>query len=123
MVHYCRIVLICAVLLPGAVHGQVANLRFHSDVLLNLHHILYAAAWARRPESGTRRALAGRLPAPLDAPLSQEEQKIWNDAVDYYDRRIADRDLLFGNGMEALKAALVAGDRKSGSVGNELAAI
>jgi hypothetical protein len=53
---------------------EVANIRFHSDELMNLHHTLYAAAWARRPEAGTPRALAGRLPAPLDTPMTAQER-------------------------------------------------
>ena len=44
--------------------AEVAQLQFHSDFLLNLHHTLYGAAWDKRPEAGTLRAFAGRLPAP-----------------------------------------------------------
>lgn len=60
-----------------AAAGQVATasqLAFHSDFLMNLHHTLFAAAWARRPEAGTPRALAGALPAPLTASMTEAEQ-------------------------------------------------
>ncbi len=75
--------------LPAAAQPttEVHQLRFHSDLLMNLHHTLYAAAWARRPQGGTPRALAGALPAPLEEDgLSAEERKAWTAAIDYYDR-------------------------------------
>lgn len=103
--------------------AEVANLRFHSGFWMNLHHTLYAAAWAGRPEAGTLRALAGRLPAPLDAPLTPQERDAWAGAVEYYDREVASRDLLFGRGMEARKAALVAGDLSRDAIGADLRAV
>ena len=90
--------------------AEVHGLRFHSAFLLNVHHTLYAAAWARRPEAGTLRALAGPLPAPLDAEMTPEERSAWTAAVDYYDREVASRDLLFARGMVEIKTALAAGD-------------
>jgi hypothetical protein len=53
--------------------AEAANVRFYSDELLNLHHTLYAAAWAQRPDAGTR-SFAGNLPALLDAPLTPAER-------------------------------------------------
>jgi hypothetical protein len=99
---------------------EVNRLRFHSDLWMNLHHTLYAAAWARRPQGGTVRALAGALPSPLDAPLTPDERKTWDAAVDYYDQRIASRDLLFDDGLREIKGALAAGDLSRPSVGPEL---
>jgi hypothetical protein len=99
---------------------EVSNLRFHSDFWMNLHHVLYAAAWSTRPQAGTLRALAGALPAPLDAPLTDEERVAWRAAVEYYDREIAGRDLLFGRGMMAMKDALVAGDLSRDAIGADL---
>ena len=100
------------------------QLRFHSDMWMNLHHTLYAAAWARRPEAGTLRALAGGLPAalPVDG-LTPEERKAWTDAVDYYDRQLAARDLLFDERMDAIKSALAAGDLSRPSIGSDLRAV
>jgi hypothetical protein len=108
---------------PGSNVVTVSNLEFHSDMLMNLHHTLYGAAWARRPEAGTLRALAGRLPAPLDAPFTPEERRAWDAAVDYYDTQVASRDLLFGRGMLQLKTALAAGDLASPAVRAELRAV
>ena len=100
--------------------AEVAQLQFHSDFLLNLHHTLYAAAWDKRPEAGTLRAFAGRLPAPLEAPMSPEERKAWEAAVTHYDEHVASRDLLFGKGMVSLKDALADGNLSSDAVGKEL---
>src|SRR5262245_7143650 len=79
---------------PSDVVVEVAHLQFRSDPLYNLHHVLYAAAWARRPEQGTRAANAGALPAPLDAPLTDDERKVWSSAIDFYDKNLASHALL-----------------------------
>lgn len=107
----------------GDVVAEASHLRFHSDFLLNLHHTLYGAAWAKRPEAGTLRALAGRLPAPLDAELSADERAAWESAVSYYDRQLASKDLLFDQRMYALKVALASGDLANDAVGSELRAV
>src|SRR4051812_2614861 len=83
----------------------VASLALHSAFWPNLHHALYGSAWARRPKTGARRLMPD-LPAPLTAPLSAEERGVWDAAVDYYDRTLADRDLLTGIGMQRIKTAL-----------------
>jgi hypothetical protein len=101
--------------------AEVANVRFVSDPLVNLHHVLYAAAWARRPDR--TRNLAGELPASLDARMTTEERAAWDRAVDYYDRTIASRDLLRTRGMYELKVALAAGNLASDAVGAELRAV
>jgi len=100
----------------------VANLEFHSAFWPNLHHLLYANAWARRPKTGARR-LSPDLPSPLPSTLSIEERAIWDEAVDYYDRNLANRDLLVGKGMEEIKTALAAEDLASDAVGPELRTI
>lgn len=105
---------------PVAEH---AALRFHSSVLMNLHHTLFAAAWARRPEAGTLRALAGPLPSALEASWRPGEREAWETAVAYYDRELASRDLLFDRGMTRLKLALVAGDLSDAAVGPGLRAV
>lgn len=100
--------------------ASVSHLQFHSSFWLNLHHTLYAAAWARRPEAGTLRARAGALPSPLDAPLSDEERQTWTTAVDFYDRELANRDLLFDQRLSRLKPALARGDVAAVEVGDDL---
>ena len=43
--------------------AEVARLEFHSSFWLNLHHTLYAAAWAKRPEGGHAEG-----PGPVRSP-------------------------------------------------------
>ena len=92
----------------------------HSAFWINLHHTLYT--WARRPDTGARR-LVGPMPAPLVAPLSDDERTAWDAAVDYYDRNLADRDLLAGQGMARIKVALAAEDLARDSIGADLRGI
>lgn len=99
---------------------EVSQLEFHSSFWLNLHHTLYAAAWARRPEAGTLRARAGALPAPLDAPLSDEERQAWTTAVDFYDQELANRDLLFDGRLSRMKPFLARGDVSALEVGDDV---
>ena len=84
----------------------VANIAFHSDELVNLHHFLYAWAWRTRTEG---RPLSQRLAALPAAPFTAEERAAWDEAVRYYDRELASKDLLSGDGMVGIKTALVAG--------------
>jgi len=84
--------------------ADVANIRFHSDELMNLHHFLYAWAWRTRTQG---RPLSQRLDALPTAPFTTEERAAWEAAVGYYDRELASKDLLFGEGMTAIKTALV----------------
>ena len=86
---------------------SVANLDLHSAFWVNLHHTLYGAAWARRPQTSERR-LMEPLPAPLTAVLSNDERTSWDAAVDYYERNLADQDLLRGKNMTQIKRALAA---------------
>ena len=70
------------------------QLAFYSPFWPNLHHVLYAEAWRKRgvePE----RSNAGALPEPLTGDLTPEERTAWDAAVAYYDREIADHNLLF----------------------------
>ena len=86
--------------------AEVANIRFHSDELVNLHHFLYAWAWRTRTEG---RPLSQRLAALPSAPFTVEERAVWDEAVRYYERELASKDLLFGEGMVAIKTALLTG--------------
>ena len=69
-----------------------ANLAFHSAFWVNLHHTLFGAAWAKRPDSGGRRLIPA-LPATLNASFSDAKRKGWDAAVRYYESNLADRDL------------------------------
>jgi len=54
--------------------AEVANIRFYSNELLNLHHTLYAAAWALRTSPTEGRVLAQKLPHPLSASFTPQER-------------------------------------------------
>jgi hypothetical protein len=99
--------------------STVAQLEFHSSFWLNLHHTLFAAAWARRPDTGKRR-LVGPLPSALAGQLSDEERATWDAAVAYYDRELADRDLRTGRDMTSIKLSLVAENLSGEGIGPEL---
>src|SRR5438552_2519322 len=101
--------------------AEVSSIRFYSNELLNLHHTLFAAAWAGRTKVEGR-VLAQKLPHPLAAPFTPEERGIWDQAVHYYDAQIADRDPLSGRGMERIKEALVSGKLDDPAVDKELRA-
>jgi hypothetical protein len=67
--------------------------RLYSAFWPNLHHILYAEAWSRRPS--TEENQAGSLPEPLNAKLTGDERRAWESAVAYYEKEVADYDLFF----------------------------
>jgi hypothetical protein len=106
---------------PAEPVAEIANIGFYSNELLNLHHTLYAAAWAGRTEGGVR-VLSQKLPHPLTAPFTPAERAIWDQAVHYYDAQIADREPLSGQGMQGIKAALVSGKLDDPAIDKELRA-
>jgi hypothetical protein len=99
--------------------AEVANIRFYSDEFLNLHHTLYAAAWADRKQGPS---LAGKLPHPLSAPFTLEERAVWEQAIQYYDSHIASRDLFSGPGMAGIKLALASGNLNDPAIDKDLRA-
>ena len=107
---------------PSDPVAEVANIRFYSNELLNLHHTLYASAWAGRTEGGVR-VLSQKLPHPLTAPFTPAERAIWDQAVHYYDVQIADREPLSGQGMQGIKVALVSGKLDDFVIDKELRAM
>jgi hypothetical protein len=96
--------------------ADVANIRFYSDELLNLHHTLYAAAWAGRTQGSP---LAPKLPRPLTAPFTPEEKAAWDQAVRYYDTHLTSRGL---NGMAGIKLAVVLGNLNDPAIDKDLKA-
>jgi len=96
--------------------AEVANIRFYSDELLNLHNTLYAAAWAGRTQ-GFR--FAQELPHPLEAAFTPEERAAWNQAVLYYDAHLASRAL---STMAGIKLALVIGNLNDPAIDKDLRA-
>ena len=89
---------------------ETSGFVFYSAFWPNLHHTLYAVAWARRPHTD-RRVLAGPLPEPLEGVLTADEHAAWDSAVAYYDKELADRDLLFDDEMSGIKVLLAAAQK------------
>jgi hypothetical protein len=87
-----------------AANQAQAMFEFHSDVWMNLHHLLYEEALRRHPQSDGSRA------ASLLGPtrLTPDELAAWDSAVSYYDREFiaAGRDLLGDAGLRQIKLAL-----------------
>jgi hypothetical protein len=101
---------------PAELVTEVAKLRFYSAFWPNLHHTLYVAAWDRREGRPGPRRLAGKLAEPLTGTLTEEERAAWDAAVDYYDRELASRSLLFDERMSrSIRRALIASPDVPGS--------
>jgi hypothetical protein len=94
-------------LLAGVVIGVVALTQPGGELALeqrpfalysafwpNLHHLLWAVAWAKRPPSAVP-SPSGSLPEPLGGPLTPAERAAWDAAVKYYDDELADLHPLF----------------------------
>ena len=81
----------------------------------NLHHVLWAEAWGRRPPSEEN--AAGVLPEPLRADLTADERRAWDAAVAYYDAEIADLHPLFE--MRSIRKAMIAAGVEQPAAGLE----
>src|ERR1700685_3054665 len=81
------------------IYGPLPVFEFHSGFWVNLHHTLYQEAKFRTPQavqpSSSRQTAHGddgqSTPRPAlktspyaSAPLTPDEQRAWNDALNYY---------------------------------------
>ncbi|HYL09341.1 MAG TPA: hypothetical protein VEU31_01265 [Candidatus Acidoferrales bacterium] len=90
--------------------GPLPVFEFHSGFWTNLHHFLYQQARLKRPSE----AAPSKNPVPLQSAgepvrtdgLSPEELAAWNAAVDYYAKKLAEKDLLFNGDMVNYKNRL-----------------
>jgi hypothetical protein len=98
-----------------------ARFDFWSDPRVNLHHFLYQWANADLTDGGLRPVQV----AERDdlATLSEEERGEWLAAVAFYRENLAERSLLFDDGMVALRDGLAgfAGVGPVGALRGELA--
>src|SRR5260370_6694880 len=83
--------------------GPLPVFEFHSGFWTNLHHFLYQQARLKRPgESAPGKASAAAPnrgePVRTDS-LTAEEQAAWSGAVAYYEKNLADKDLLFNGDL------------------------
>jgi hypothetical protein len=98
------ILLITAWLIQSVVFGEAVQttFEFHSGFWVNLHHTLYNQAAGKK---------IGRTPN-LSA-LNPAETTSWNEALDYYDRNLAEHDLLEFSMIRINGALAIAGDADS----------
>ena len=88
--------------------AQVSQLRLYSSFWQNLHHFLWASAWAKRVAAAPgSRSQATPLPPGSDVQMTREDQATWDSAVAIYDREFAAKNLLFDRVMTGLKLGLV----------------
>src|SRR6202049_4513879 len=93
---------------PDQAVAQTPRFSFYSDPWISLHHFLYQWAVAAKHEGGART----RVPV-VEVPergelqqLAAPERQTWTDAVDYYQREVVSRSLLFDAGLIAVNEQL-----------------
>ncbi len=83
----------------------MASFEYASDLGLNLHHVLFATAFAGTGSTGSRRPPA----QPLPAALTLSDRPEFVAATEFYRQRFADRDLLHDPELSELKSFLAFG--------------
>ena len=109
------IIATCCCVIPGPATSQAATkpvgatklFAMQSNFWVNLHHFLYVTARARRGLDGTRATVTASLGdtvgyASLPAPLRSD----WDEALAYYSRAIAERDILFDSALVVVNVSL-----------------
>lgn len=89
-----------------------------SSFWVNLHHFLYVTARARRNLDASRPAVTSALADTAGfGALSAALRADWDNALAYYTRAIADRDILFDSALVVVNVALshVANDSLGGA--------
>jgi len=76
---------------------------FHSGIWINLHHFLYWQALLSEPQKGPHPLALYKSDGDALEQLSPAERASWDAAVSYYAKSLVKRDLLFDEGMEAMK--------------------
>ena len=80
---------------------------FHNSMWINLHHFLYVTARSRLGlDLGRPAATSAARDTAGMAALPADERAMWDEAVRYYERQIAKRDILFDSGLVALNIRL-----------------
>jgi hypothetical protein len=78
-----------------------------SNFWVNLHHFLYVTARARRGLDATRATVTGALADTVGfGTLPDSLRGAWNDALAYYSRAIAERDILFDTALVTVNVRL-----------------
>jgi hypothetical protein len=100
---------LCAQLVPPQAESQQMPsqtvFEFRNGFWLNLHHVLYEQA--RRQVANTQGAGGRPWPNVLDMTgLAEPEAHAWHTALHFYATAMVQRDLLFDEGMTAIKLHL-----------------
>lgn len=85
---FASFVILCALAVTcsaNAVQSQQPFFDFHNNFWVNLHHFLYQGALKQK---------RGQAGAAAEG-LSAEQQRTWQGALDYYQKEVVSRDLLF----------------------------
>jgi hypothetical protein len=94
----------------NAAPGSLPTFEFRSGFWTNLHHFLYEQALLRTDPntvvSGSEAAKAREVFVPVTAPLSTDDLRAWNAALDYYIANIATRDLMDSGDLIAVDDVL-----------------
>jgi hypothetical protein len=78
-----------------------------SNFWVNLHHFLYTTARARRGLDADRATVTRSLADTAGmASLSTPQRRDWDQALEYYGKALADRDILFDSAMVAVTVRL-----------------
>jgi len=79
---------------------------FHSGFWINLHHFLYRQGQLVEPQKGPHDLSLSKADSEEAERLTAEERGPWSEAVAYYGRTFAKRDLLFDNELRETKDQL-----------------
>lgn len=87
---------------------------FHSAFWINLHHFLYVQARARMNTADSRRASVAKARDDLEklTELNANQRSSWEAALEYYQRNLASRDLVFDDSLIAVTNELAASESK-----------
>src|SRR5690348_5825710 len=93
---------------PSATPAAESRLfAMQSNFWVNLHHFLYVTARARRGLDATRPAVTSALADTAGFSALPDSLRVhWTDALAYYDRVIAERDILFDTALVTVNVRL-----------------
>ena len=106
----------CPAQQPGTSPSPVVTqwFAFHNNQWVNLHHFLYVTARAREGLDATRASVVRALADTAGfGQLSVEQKAAWANALDYYTKFVAKRDILFDSSLVDVNNRLAALERAS----------
>src|SRR4029078_3533559 len=87
--------------------GATKLFAMQSNFWVNLHHFLYVTARARRGLDATRQSVTSSLGDTVGyGALPAAPRTEWDEALAYYSRAIAERDILFDSALVVVNVSL-----------------